>query len=108
MSRRVDELRSRRELLVAQSAVQREALRLDAAVIGQTLQTADRAVSLARRLARSPLVITVAVVGLIVFRRHPVAAWAMRGVALAGTARRVGRTLRHLAEAEPAGQPGDS
>lgn len=102
MNSRVRELEAHRELLVAQSAVQREALRLDAAVIADTLHTVDRAVGVAQRLARSPLVIGVAVVGLVVFRRHPLASWVMRGIALAGTVRRLGGTLHRLAaEAEP-------
>lgn len=101
MSSRVGELKSRRELLRAQSAVQREELRLDAAVIGEALNTVDRAVALGQRLARSPVVIGVAVVGLVVFRRHPLASWVMRGLALAGTVRRIGGTLHRLADAPP-------
>jgi len=102
VSSRVAELKARRELLRAQSAVQREELRLDAAVIGNALRTIDRAVALGQRLARSPVVIGVAVVGLVIFRRHPAASWLMRGLALAGTARRVGGTLRRLADEVPA------
>jgi hypothetical protein len=48
------------------------------------------------------VVIGVAVVGLVLFRRHPVASWVMRGLALAGTVRRVGGTLRRLADEAPA------
>jgi hypothetical protein len=105
---RVRQLAARRELLLARSAVERETLRLDAAVIGDALTTVDRAVAVLQRLRRSPLVITAAVVGLVVFRRHPVTAWVMRGIAVAGTARRVGATLRRLAqEPAPAGTDGD-
>lgn len=103
MSDRVRELEARRRLLVARGAVQRETLRLDAAVIGDTLLTVDRAVAVVQRLRRSPWVLSAAVVGFLVFRRHPVSAWILRGVALAGTLRRVGGALRHLAEEAPAG-----
>ena len=105
MSSRVAELKARRELLRAQSAVQREELRLDAAVISDALRTIDRAVALGQRLARSPVVIGVAVVGLVLFRRHPVTGWVMRGLALAGTVRRVGRSLHRLADDTPASGP---
>lgn len=102
MTSRVEELASRRKLLRARSAVERETIRVDAAVIGDTLTTVDRGVAVVQRLRRSPLILTVAVVGLFVFRRHPATAWAMRGIAAAGTARRVGAALRHLAEAPSA------
>ncbi len=105
MSSRVDELQARRELLRAQSAVQREELRLDAAVISDALRTIDRAVALGQRIAKSPVVIGVAVVGLVLFRRHPVASWVMRGLALAGAVRRVGGTLHRLADNNPASEP---
>ena len=101
MTSRVGELAARRKLLLARSAVQRETLRLDAITIGDSLGMVDRAVSLVQRLRRSPLVIGAAVVGLVVFRRHPVASWVMRGVAVASAARRMGVTLRRLAD-EPA------
>lgn len=101
MTSRVEELASRRRLLLARSALERETLKLDAAVIGGALLAADRAVAMAQRLRRSPWVVTAAVLGLFVFRRHPLAAWAMRGIALAGTARRVGAALRGLAAAAP-------
>jgi hypothetical protein len=94
---RVQELAARRKLLVARSAIQRETLKLDAGVIGDTLSTVDRAVAVVQRLRRSPLILTAAVVGLIVFRRHPVTVWVMRGIAVAGTARRVGTALRRVA-----------
>ena len=105
MSSRVAELKARRELLRAQSAVQREELRLDAAVISDALRTIDRAVALGQRIARSPVVIGAAVVGLVLFRRHPVASWVMRGLALAGTVRRVGGTLHRLADNNHASGP---
>ena len=101
MSSRVSELKAQRELLRAQSAVQREELRLDASVIVEALHTVDRAVAVGQRLARSPVVIGVAVVGLVIFRRHPLASWVMRGLALAGTVRRIGGTLHRLADAPP-------
>jgi hypothetical protein len=103
LTSRVEELAAKRQLLLARSAVQRETLRLDAAAIGESLGVVDRAVSIVQRLRRSPMVIAVAVVGLVVFRRSPVASWAMRGLAVASAARRVGATLRHLAEEPPAG-----
>ena len=98
MTSRVEELAARRKLLLARSAVQRETLRLDVGAIGQSLSVVDRAVSVVQRLRRSPLVITAAVVGLVVFRRHPVTSWVMRGVAVASAARRMGGTLRRLAD----------
>lgn len=101
MTSRVAELAARRQLLLARSNVERETLKLDAAAIGDALSTVDRAVAVVQRLSRSPLLISAAVVGLVVFRRHPVAAWVMRGIALAGTARRIGATLQRLAQ-EPA------
>jgi hypothetical protein len=94
---RVEELAARRKLLTTRSAIERETLRLDAGTIGDTLATLDRAVSIARRLRRSPLIVTAAVVGLVVFRRHPATAWIMRGIAVVGTARRLGAALRQLA-----------
>jgi hypothetical protein len=105
MSSRIRELEAKRKLLVAQGAVQRETLRLDAAVIGDALLTVDRAVAVAQRLRRSPWVISAAVVGLFIFRRHPLSAWVLRGVALAGTARRIGGTLRRLADEASADDP---
>jgi hypothetical protein len=106
LTSRVEELAARRRLLRAQSAVERETLRLDAEVIGNTLSTVDRAVAIVQRLRRSPLILTAAVVGVIVFRRHPATAWVMRGIAVAGTARRVGAALRRIA-AEPVPQEGE-
>lgn len=102
MTSRVEELAARRRLLLARSALERETLRLDVATIGESLAVVDRAVSVVQRLRRSPLLVAVAVVGLLVFRRHPVASWVMRGVAVAGAARRIGATLRRFAEAPPA------
>lgn len=98
MTSRVEQLAARRRLLLARSAVERQTLALDAATIGDALHTVDRAVAIVQRLRRSPLIVTAAVVGLLVFRRHPVAVWVMRGIAVAGTARRVGATLRRLAQ----------
>ena len=98
MTSRVEELAARRKLLLARSAVQRETLRLDAGAIGDSLGVVDRAVSVVQRLRRSPLVMTAAVVGLVVFRRHPFTSWVMRGVAVASAARRMGVTLRRLAD----------
>lgn len=106
MTSRVEQLAARRRLLLARSAVERETLRLDASSIGNTLSTIDRAVSIVQRLRRSPLVITAAVIGLLVFRRYPVTAWVMRGIAVASAARRVGASLRQLATEPPT--PGDT
>ncbi len=102
MTSRVEELAARRRLLLARSAVERETLRLDLSAIGNSLGLVDRAVSVVQNLRRSPLVITAAVVGLVVFRRHPVTSWVMRGVAVASAARRMGVTLRRLAD-DPSG-----
>lgn len=107
MTSRVEELASRRKRLRARSAVERETLRLDATLIGDTLSTVDRAVVLVQRLRRSPVIMTVAVVGLIVFRKHPVTAWVMRGIAVVGTARRLGVALRQVA-AESAPQESEA
>ena len=101
MTSRVEQLAARRRLLLARSALERETLKFDAAAIGGALSTIDRAVSIVQRLRRSPLVIASAVVGLFVFRRYPVTAWVMRGIAAASAARRIGASLRQLA-AEPA------
>ena len=103
MTSRVEQLAARRKLLLARSALQRETLRLDVATIGESLGMVDRAVSIVQRLRRSPVVIAVAVAGLVVFRRYPVASWVMRGLAVASAARRVGTTLRRLAEEPPQG-----
>jgi hypothetical protein len=102
LTSRVEQLTARRRLLLARSALARETLRLDAANIGDTLHTVDRAVALARRLRHSPWITTVAVVGLVVFRRHPATAWVMRGIAVASTAQQVGAALRRLSAAPPA------
>jgi len=99
---RVEELAARRKLLLARSALERETLRLDVATIGSSFGAVDRAVSVVQRLRHSPLVVAAAVVGLVLFRRHPLASVAMRGIALASTARRVGVTLRRLADLPPA------
>ncbi len=104
MTSRVEELAARRKLLLARSSVQRETLRLDLGSIGDSLSLVDRAVSIFQKLRRSPLVMTAAVVGLVVFRRHPVTSWVMRGVAVASAARRMGVTLRRLAD-EPSRPP---
>ena len=101
MTSRVEQLAARRRLLVARSAVERATLRHDAAEIAQSLSTVDRVVSIVQRLRRSPLLVAGVVVGLIVFRRHPVTAWVMRGVAVAGAARRIGASLQRLADAPP-------
>jgi hypothetical protein len=101
LTSRVEELAARRKLLLARSAVQRETLRLDAAAIGDSLGLVDRAVSVVQRLRRSPVVITAAVVGLVAFRRYPIASWIMRGLAVASAARRMGVTLRRLADEPP-------
>ena len=101
MTSRVEELATRRKLLRARSAVQRETLRLDAGSIADSLGVVDRVVSLVQRFRRSPLAMTAAVVGLVVFRRHPVTSWVMRGVAFASAARRMGGTLRRLADEPP-------
>ena len=98
MTSRVEQLATRRRLLLARSAVERETLRLDAAVIGDALRTVDRAVALVQKLRRRPLVITAVVVGLFLVRRHQAGAWLLRGLALAGTAKRFGGVLRRLAE----------
>jgi hypothetical protein len=95
---RVEQLAARRRLLQARSSLQRETIRADAAAIGDSLSTVDRAVAVVQRLRRSPLLITAVVVGLVIFRRHPVATWVMRGVAVAGTAHRLGSRLRRLAQ----------
>lgn len=102
MTSRVEQLAARRRLLLSRSAIERETLKLDASVIGGTLSAVDRAVAVVQRLRRSPLLITAAVVGLLVFRRHPVTAWVMRGIAVAGAARRIGASLRQLAAEPPA------
>lgn len=101
MTSRVEQLAARRKLLLARSAVERETLKLDATTIGDSLSTIDRAVAVVQRLRRSPVLITAAVVGMMVFRRHPAASWVMRGIALAGTAQRVGLALRRLAADPP-------
>ena len=100
MTSRVAQLAARRRLLLARSAVGRETLRLDADTIGEALLTVDRAVAVVQRLRSSPWLVGAAVIGLFVFRRHPVTAWVMRGIAVAHTARRVGVVLHRLA-AEP-------
>jgi len=100
---RVEELAARRRLLTARSAMQRETLRLDVGTIGDSFETLDRAVSIVQRLRRSPLIVTAAVVGLVVFRRHPATAWVVRGIAVIGTARRLGVALRQVA-AQPVPQ----
>lgn len=102
MTSRVEELAARRKLLLARSALQRETLRLDVATIGESLGVVDRVVSIVQRLRRSPVVIAAAVVGLVVFRRYPVASWVMRGLAVASAARRMGVTMRRLADEPPA------
>ena len=102
MTSRVAQLEARRRLLVAESKVQRESLRLEATHIGDTLQRVDRSVMAVRRLARSPWVIGAGVVALFLLRRYPVASWALRGIALASTARRAMGALDQLATAPPA------
>ena len=97
MTSRVAQLEARRRLLVAESAVQRESLRLEAGYIGGTLQRVDRSVSAVRRLLGNPWVIGGGVVALFLLRRYPVASWALRGIAFAGTARRTLTTLERLA-----------
>jgi hypothetical protein len=106
MTSRVQELAARRRLLTTRSAIERETLRLDAGAIGETLVTIDRAVTVVQRLRRSPLIVTAAVVGLFVFRRHPATAWLLRGIAVVGTARRIGAALSRMA-AEPLPQEGE-
>lgn len=106
MTSRVAQLEARRRLLVAESAVQRQSLRVEAAHVGGTLQRVDRTVAAVRRLARNPWVIGAGVVALFVLRRYPVAGWALRGIALASTARRALGTLERLAAAPTASGPG--
>ena len=108
MTSRAAQLQTRRRLLMAESAVQRESLKVDGTRIGETLRAVDRSVAAVQGLARNPWVIGVAVVGLLLLRRHPVAAWALRGVALASTARRAMATLEGLAASRPeSGRPPD-
>jgi hypothetical protein len=103
---RAAQLQTRRRLLMAESAVQRESLKVDGTRIGETLRAVDRSVAAVQGLARNPLVIGAAVVGLLLLRRHPVASWALRGVALASTARRAMATLEGLAANRPeSGRP---
>jgi hypothetical protein len=105
---RAAQLQTRRRLLMAESAVQRESLKVDGTRIGETLRAVDRSVAAVQGLARNPWVIGAAVVGLLLLRRHPVAAWALRGVALASTARRAMATLEGLAASRPeSGRPPD-
>lgn len=106
MTSRVRQLEARRRLLVAESAIQRGEIRLEGGRIGDTLQAVDRTVSAARRLARNPLVIAAGLAALLLLRRHPIASWALRGIALAGTARRALGALEALAAAPPAGERG--
>ncbi|MCU0975776.1 MAG: hypothetical protein MUC71_05615 [Steroidobacteraceae bacterium] len=107
MTSRAAQLEARRRLLVAESKVQRESLRLEATHIGDTLQRVDRSVMAVRRLARNPWVIGAGVVALFLLRRYPLANWALRGIALTGTARRAMGTLNQLAGSAPArGGPG--
>ena len=108
MTSRVSQLAARRRLLVAESAVQRESMRLEAGYIGDTLQRVDRSVAAVRRLARNPLVLVGGAAVLFLMRRHPVASWALRAAALVGTARRVVGALDRLAATPPAGprEPG--
>lgn len=107
MTSRVEQLAARRRLLLARSAIERETLRMEMSAIGDTLRTVDRAVALVQRLRRSTWLLTAAVAGLVIFRRHPVTAWVMRGLAVAGTARRVGAAVRRLAN-QPAPQQAGS
>jgi len=103
---RTGQLQARRRLLMAESAVQRESLKVDGTRIGETLRAVDRSVAAVQRIARSPWVVGAAVVGLLLLRRHPVASWALRGVALASTARRAVATLEGLAASRPeSGRP---
>jgi hypothetical protein len=103
---RAAQLQTRRRLLMAESAVQRESLKVDGTRIGETLRAVDRSVAAVQGLARNPWVIGAAVVGLLLLRRHPVASWALRGVALASTARRAMATLEGLAANRPeSGRP---
>lgn len=108
MTSRVEQLATRRRLLVARSAIERATIRQDATTIGNALTTVDRAVAVVQRLRRSPLLIAAVVVGLVAFRRHPVAAWVMRGLAVAGTARRLGTTLHRMAEEPPPAAAGSA
>ncbi len=101
MTSRVSELEARRRLLVAESALQRNSMRVDAARVGGTLQRVDRSVAAVRRLARNPWVLGAGALALFMLRRYPVVSLALRGVALASTARRALGTLERLA-AEPA------
>lgn len=107
MTSRVSQLETRRRLLVAESAVQRESLRLEAGYLGDTLKRVDSTVGAVRRLARNPWVLVAGAAVLFLMRRHPVASWALRGVALVGTARRVVGALDRLAAVDtaPAGEP---
>lgn len=106
MTSRAAQLQARRRLLMAESAVQRESLRVDGTRIGETLRAVDRSVAAVQRLARNPWVVGAAVVGLLLLRRHPLASWALRGVALASTARRTMATLEGLAASRSsAGRP---
>jgi hypothetical protein len=101
MTSRVRELAVRRAGLVEQSSRQRAFAARDAEDIGNALHTVDRAVSVLQRLRRSPVLVTVAVIGVVVFRRHPVVSWLARGVAVAGAARRVASALRSMADETP-------
>lgn len=106
MTSRVSQLAARRRLLVAESAVQRESLRLEAAYVGDTLQRVDRTVAAARRITRNPWVLVAGAAVLFLLRRHPVASWALRAAALAGTARRVVGALDRMAADQPAAPDG--
>jgi hypothetical protein len=101
---RVAQLETRRRLLVAESAVQRESMRLEGGRIGDTLQRVDRGVAAVQRLVRNPWVLGAGVVALFLLRRYPVANWALRGIALASTTRRALGTLDRLASPAAAAQ----
>lgn len=102
MTSRVRQLESRRRRLIDESAVQRDMATRDAQVIGDSLQAVDRAVAIVQRLRRNPLIVTAVVLGVVVFRRHPLVSWLARGLAVAGAARKFGGTLRELADEPPA------
>jgi hypothetical protein len=97
VSSKIKQLAERRRMLQARSAIQRQSLRLDAAQIGDTVRSVDRAAAMIRRLGRNQWVVAAVVVGIVAFRRHPAVSRLLRGLAVADSARRVGVALREMA-----------
>ncbi len=86
----IKRIKARRELLLAQAALQRATLAAEIAPWRPRLALADRGIAVARYVRRYPALLAAAGLLVAVLRPHRAAGWVQRGV----LAWQIGRSLR--------------